>query len=352
MRIHTLVLLTATVLFAACAPQPTPTPSFQLPTSAAPIDLSNSPTPSVALTGKFTFAPGDGSIWVQDPISGKPKPIVKPSPQVFADAPHFSPDGTRVVYVRSSLQADGKARNEIHIVAIDGSDDQAIAAPQNARVAYNWPAYSRDGKWIYFTAMRPDPQKQQLAEIQRVPVTGGEPQKIIEDARVADVSPDGTKIVFMRFNYETFTAGLWIADTNGENARELLNDQVFVTIAAPHFSPDGQTILFVASGPNTRPLPGLSFRAPTCEPQLLCLFAQPALANGLPWDLWTVTADGSKFAQLTRVGSDSPWPAWSGDGKQIAFFDTSGTYLLDLANKVVSQFSRNGGHGVFDWAQP
>ncbi len=352
MRIHTLVLLTATVLFAACAPQPTPTPSIQLPISAAPIDLSSSPTPSVEVTGRFTFAPGDGSIWVQDPISGKPKPIVKPSPELFADAPHFSPDGKRIVYVRSALQADGKARNEIHTIAIDGSDDQAIAIPPNARLAYNWPSYSKDGKWIYLTAIRPDSTKQQISEIQRVPSTGGDAQTIIEDARVSDISPDGNKIVFMRFNYDTFTAGLWVADGDGRNERELLNDQVFVTIAAPHFSPDGQTILFVASGPNTRPLPGVSFRAPTCEPKLLCLFAIPAQANGLPWDLWTVTVDGSKFAQLTRVGSDSPWPAWSRDGKQIAFFDTSGTYLVDLANKVVSQFSLNGGHGVFDWAQP
>lgn len=346
-----LIVFTAILLVAGCAPQ-NPTTRVPRP-QVTPVRQGDlTPITTIQVAGKFTFAPGDGSIWVQDPVSQRPRAIVKPSAEVFSDAPHFSPDGKRVVYVRSSIQADGKARNELHTLAIDGSDDQTVAIPQNAGVNFNWPAYSRDGEWIYFTALRADPVKQQISEIHRVAVAGGDSQKLVDDGRIADISPDGSKIVFLRFNFESFTAGLWLADANGKNERELLNDQVFVTINAPHFSPDGQSVLFVASGPNTRPLPGVSFHEPTCEPQILCLLAQPANANGLPWDLWTVTVDASKFTRLSKVGSDSPWPAWSRDGKQIAFFDTSGMYLLDIASKVVSQINRNSGHGIFDWSEP
>ncbi|MCC7165690.1 MAG: PD40 domain-containing protein [Anaerolineae bacterium] len=340
------------LLLAACSSQPEPNSTIQRAPPQTPVNLVNPPVNTLELPGKFVFAPGDGSIWVQDPVKGQPQPIFTPSPETFGDAPHYSPDGNRIVFVRSSLTDEGRAKNEIYSVAADGSDSTVMASPPNARIAFNWPTYSPDGKWVYYTAVRPDPQKQQLSEIQRVPVTGGNAEIIIDDARAVDVSPDGSKIVFMRFNYETFTAGLWLADADGKNARELLNDQVFVTIAAPHFSPDGQTILFVASGPNTRPLPGVSFRTSPCEPQLLCFLAHSAYANGLPWDLWTVTTDGSKFTQLTKVGSDSPWPAWSRDGNQIAFFDTSGMYLLDVPSRVVTLINRNGGHGIFDWTQP
>jgi Tol biopolymer transport system component len=81
------------------------------------------------------------------------------------------------------------------------------------------------------------------------------------------------------------------------------------------------------------------------------LLAGRAHADGLPWDLWTVTREGSHFTRLTNVGADSPWPVWSRDGRSIAFFDTSGQYLLDVPSRVVSQLNRNGGHGGFDWWQ-
>jgi Tol biopolymer transport system component len=173
----------------------------------------------------------------------------------------------------------------------------------------------------------------------------------MQDARMSAESPDGKRIAFMRFNFDTFSASLWVSDIDGQNAKNIMNDDVFLIISAPRWSPDGTQILFAASGPNTRPLPGIdSLR--TCEPVILCFFAKPAYADGLPWDLWTVTPDGSKFARLTEIGADSPSYAWSADGQQIAIFDTSGQYLLDVATKVVSQLNRNGGHGAFDWQQP
>jgi len=86
-----------------------------------------------------------------------------------------------------------------------------------------------------------------------------------------------------------------------------------------------------------------------CEPGLLCDFAQPAYADGLPWDLWLISPDGARYRQLTNVGGDSPWPAWSHDGKYIVFFETDGFFLLDVAQGTVTQLSRNGGHGIFDW---
>ncbi len=82
------------------------------------------------------------------------------------------------------------------------------------------------------------------------------------------------------------------------------------------------------------------------------MLAQPAYADGLPWDLWVISADGTHTQQVTSVGADSPWPAWSNDGKYVAFMDTSGFYLVDVAQHVITQLNQNAGHGVLDWWMP
>lgn len=308
--------------------------------------------PAPKLAGKFIFAPGDGSIWVQDPANTSPSPVVKPSAELFADAPSWSPDGKIFVYVHSALTADGTAQSAIYRANADGTGQTLVAQPDNKKTTYNWPHFSQDGKWVYFTSSTPVPPNKQDSKILRVPVDGGAPQIIAQDARMSTESPDGKSIAFLRFDFESFTAALWIADTDGQNARELVSKEVFILISSPEFSPDGTQIMFSASGPNTRPLPGVSMRTRECAPVLLCLFAQPARADGLPWDLWAVTPDGSKFTRLTQLGADSPWPAWSKDSMQVAFMDTSGQYVIDRATRQVSQLSRSGGHGVFGWWQP
>lgn len=359
-RVFLLALITLLILSACSsgAPNPTATGSFARPSATlerAPVSTPASRgtfAPPPALTGKFIFAPGDGSIWVQDPVTGTPTPVIKPSPDLFADAPAWSPDGKTFVYLQSNLASNGTSSSAIFRSNADGTDKTALVTPENPKTSVNWPHYSWDGKWVYYTSSTPVPPNKQDSQILRVPAGGGTPQTVVADARMSSESPDGKKIAYIRFNFDTFTAALWVSDADGQNAKTLLTDDVFIMIAAPEFSPDGSQILFAASGPNTRPLPGISMNTRDCSPQLLCLFAKPALADGLPWDIWSVTPDGSKFTRLTQIGADSPWPTWSKDGTKVAFMDTSGQYVVDVPTRTVSQLNRNGGHGVFGWWQP
>lgn len=354
------VLGIVAVIAAGCGGGATATPeggAFARPSATlerAPVRTSlveGTPGAAAGITGKFVFAPGDGSIWVQDPANGKPRPVIRPTAELFADAPDLAPDGKSFVYVRSSLTAQGTAVNEIYRATLDGGENSVLATPTDPKTNYNWPNYSPDGQWVYYTSSYAIPPNKQRSAIERIPAAGGKPETVFEDARMSSVSPDGKQLAFIRFNFDTFTGGLWVAGTDGKNARQLLADDVFLIIAAPEWSPEGSQILFAASGPNSKPLPGVAYHERGCEPQLLCRFAAPAYADGLPWDLWTVTPDGARFKRLTQVGADSPWPTWSRDGKQVAFFDTSGQYLVDVESRTVSQISRNGGHGVFDWWQ-
>ena len=264
-----LVVVTCVVLLTACGGGEPDSPGagdFARPSATlerATVRISlleGTPAPTPEVTGKFIFAPGDGSIWVQDPANGAPTPVLKPTAEMFADAPQWAPDGKSFVYVQSILTQQGTAQNSIHRANADGTNDVVIVVPENNKTAFNLPTFSWDGQWIYFTASFPVPPNKQDSEIRRISVNGGEAVTVIDDARMAAESHDGKQIVFLRFNFDTFTAGLWIADIDGQNARELLNDQVFIMISGPRFAPDGSEILFAASGPNTRPLPGVASR--------------------------------------------------------------------------------------------
>jgi len=67
--------------------------------------------------------------------------------------------------------------------------------------------------------------------------------------------------------------------------------------------------------------------------------------------LWLVSVDGKHFKQLTTLQLDSPWPAFSRDGRYIGFMTFAGTYEYERASGKVIQLSAEGGHGVIDWYQ-
>jgi Tol biopolymer transport system component len=303
--------------------------------------------------GKFVFAPGDGSIWIQDAVTRQASPLVKAQAEVYADSPSFTMDGEQVVYMLTTIENDRERRFSIHLMDSDGNNDRILVKPDDLTLEVNWPTISPDGKWLLLTAMRDVQPDGERSEIYRLPVGGGAAEKVIDNARSAVFSPEGNQIAFLRFNGDTFGSALWIANSDGSDPKRLLADDAFLYVSSPRFSPDGGWILFAAAGPPYKALPtGSRLRNAPCEPQILCMLAQPAFAHGLPWDLWVVSVDGKHFHQLTLFGFDSPTAAWSRDGKAIGIFGASGIYILDLERRGLSQFTSAGGHGGFDWWMP
>lgn len=335
---------------AIAAPEAAPAGGSQPGEGAA--TLIGTPVPPPSLKGQFVFSPGDGSIWIQDASTGKTRPLVKATADVFAESPEFSADGSQVAYMASKLTATGAAQSSIHVVDSEGKQDRMVALQPDVKTTIGWPVFSPDGKWIYYTASYAVPPSGEHFEIERIGATGGKPETVVQDAQSAVFSNDGSELVFTRFNLSTFSASLWVADASGKNAKMIVPNDLFSTVTASRFSPDGKWVLFTASGPPMRALPGALLLPERCEPILLCAIAGTAYADGLPWDLWLVSIDGKRFQRLTNVGFDSPWPAWSKDGKYIAIFETTGFYVLDLSKHAISQWKTDGGHGVMDWWSP
>jgi Tol biopolymer transport system component len=346
--------LFAVTLVACQSASPTPT---QAPASFPFIPrVLATPLPGVqppAVKGKFVFAPGDGSLMAQDANAKDAQMIFDPKDGTYADFPAFSPDGKQLAFSTSSIKPDGTFQYDIRLANPDGSNSRILAVPDKPKGMFAHPAWSPDGKSVIFTQSYPEGTGEH-SEIDRTSSSSGTVERVIDNALDGEVSPDGKWMAFYKFDAQSFALSLWIAKPDGSGAKTLLDTQAFSALQSARFSPDSQWVLFAASGPPKKKLPGVAqlniHDNDACAISFLsaCL-VERAYAHGLPWDLWTVNLDGSKFNQVTQLGADSPYSAWSADGKLIALYDSSGIYIIDREKKSVFPISNKGGYGAFDW---
>ena len=118
-----------------------------------------------------------------------------------------------------------------------------------ADVDYNGLRFSPDGNYLYF--VRSDPGNTELRFLYRAALLGGAPEKLAEDVDSnITFSPDGRRVAFIRYDnpepgkyqliLRSLDSGQETALTGGLNIQGLRN---------PAWSPDGKTILCVASQP-------------------------------------------------------------------------------------------------------
>ena len=340
---------------AACSsatPSPTSPPTYVF----SPPVLATLPAGAAlpALKGKFVYAPGDGSLMIQDATAKEARMVFDPKDGTYADFPAFSPDGKLIAFSASAVKPDGSFQYDIRVMNADGSNSRVLTFPDNPKAIFVHPTWSNDGKELYFTQSYAVPPATDHSEMDRISSSGGKYTRLLDEAREGEFSPDGKTLAYYKLDPTTYAYSLWVANADGANAKMIVDTQTFSALYGVRFSPDGQTILFTASGAPKKKLPGVTqLRVPeenACAVEFLfTCWVTRADAHGLPWDLWLVSLDGTKFTQLTQIGADSPSPAWSQDGKLIAFFEASGIYVIDRDKKTLYPVTNRGGYGGFDW---
>ncbi len=260
--------------------------------------------------------------------------------------PQVSPDGRWVAYVVGTQDAEKDKRDsDLWMVSWDGT--QQVRLTSSAETSERAPRWSPDGRYLAFLSARGDEaEKKQGAQVWLLDRQGGEAQKLTDiKGGISDYawSPDGKRlclvvndfdpssdpekmdgwkrktappIVIDRYHFKSDEGGylkrlythLTLFDVDTKKA-EVLTRGVFDD-ESPAWAPDGKSIAFVS---NRTPDPDRNEDS----------------------NIWVIEArEGAGARALTTFeGSDSGTPAWSPDGKWIAYLQGDETrftaYHLD-----------------------
>jgi Tol biopolymer transport system component len=260
-------------------------------------------------------------------IQGEPRPL-------DVQAPAWSRDGRTIVFVS---WRDGNG--EVYAMDADGSGPRNLTQHPARDVR---PAWSPDGRRIAFVSRRDG-----NPEIYVMDADGSGKRNLTRDRASDDYptwSPDGRSIAFLRGRiYSNRVRGLglnrfygyhlYVVNADGSGLRRLTRK--FMGRYQLVWSPDGRTIYFGndlvnADGSGARRLPHLPSTAVWSPDGRRIAFTRARGRTGpgpccsaSATDIYVMNADGSGTRKLTHNNARFyAEPAWSPDGRQIAFRST------------------------------
>ena len=197
--------------------------------------------------------------------------------------PEFSPDGERIAY----RFVKGNYPKQIAIVDEDGNNSKFVSAKAQLQTDLAW---SPGGHQIAY-----DGKFDGTYQLRVTDITGEKDRKLTDGDsgyftdKNPEWSPDGKTILFERHSRRGLFNGLHTISPEGGEAKTLLQGVKRHLDAA--WSPDGSKIAFVSDRDNEiRDL-----------------------------DVFVMNADGSNVQQVTDLPGHEHAPAWSPDGKALAF---------------------------------
>ena len=204
------------------------------------------------------------------------------------------------------------------------------------------PQISPDGKKIVLTVATPDwNADKSRVEIDLVDVASGERRALVSrrgNLSSPRWSPDGARLAFLAKDAKTKQIQIFVMPADGGNASRVTDDAQGVDDYS--WSPDGRNIAFIAQDP---PLNANAIR--THDKAFRVTDGHFLTDKDVaPWHLWVVASTGGEARRLTAgkfsLGTDqgsTTTPAWSRDGKRIAFTKFPNAYWAQSFRSVIAE---------------
>jgi Tol biopolymer transport system component len=239
-------------------------------------------------------------------------------------APAWSGDGRTIVFVS---WRDGNG--EVYAMDADGSGPRNLTQHPAKDVR---PACSPDGRSMAFVSRR-DSQ----SEVYVMNADGSGKRNLTRDRANDDYptwSPDGRRIAFLRGNrvrglgvHRFYRYHLYVVNADGSGLRRLTHRRTRRYQLV--WSPEGRTIYFgrylvSADGSGARRLPYVPLTAVWSPDGRRIAFVRkvrtrPSGPDYGNREIYVMNADGSGSRRLTHNAAYDAEPAWSPDGRKIAF---------------------------------
>ncbi len=260
-------------------------------------------------------------------------------PGGYVLSPEYSPDGKYLAFISGS----GFLSADVYVAPITGGKPRALTSVHSSMSRLAW---LPDGKEIVL-----DSSHQGLAQLWRVPLSGGEPEQVAvagEDAIEPTIAAHGNRLAFQRYAVDT---NIWKAPVSpSEHASPVRTIASTKEDSDPAFSPDGKRIAFrsnrsgtdqvyVCGADGSNPIQLTSVKngatgSPSWSPDgKRIAFDSRVEGHG---DIFVISADGGSPRRLTTGPIDNAVPIWSRDGAWI-YFNSGTTPATSQVRKIPAE---------------